>query len=45
MYRLLLKDERGAGTIDWVTRTSGILRFGILIVYTVMNDSAGYLME
>ena len=45
MYRLLLNDERGAITIDWVTLTAGILLFGIMIVYSVMNDSAGYLMD
>lgn len=45
MYRLLLNDERGAVTIDWVTLTAGILLFGIMIVYSVMNDSAGYLMD
>ncbi len=45
MYRLLLNDERGAVTIDWVTLTAGILLFGIMAVYTVMNDSAGYLLD
>ncbi len=45
MYRLLLNDERGAVTIDWVTLTAGILLLGIMIVYTVMNDSAGYLLD
>ncbi|MEE8453373.1 MAG: pilus assembly protein [Limibaculum sp.] len=45
MSRLLLNDERGAVTIDWVTLTAGILLFGIMIVYTVMNDSAGYLLD
>ena len=45
MYRLLLNDECGAITIDWVTLTAGILLFGIMIVYSVMNDSAGYLMD
>ena len=45
MYRLLLNDERGAVTIDWVTLTAGILLFGIMIVYTVINDSAGYLLD
>ena len=45
MIRFLLHDERGAVTIDWVTLTAGILLFGIMIVYTVMNDSAGYLMD
>ena len=45
MYRLLLNDERGAVTIDWVTLTAGILLLGIMAVYTVMNDSAGYLLD
>ena len=45
MYRLLLNDERGAVTVDWVTLTAGILLLGIMIVYSVMNDSAGYLMD
>ena len=45
MYRLLLNDERGAVTIDWVTLTAGILLFGIMVVYSVLNDSAGYLMD
>ncbi len=45
MNRLLLTDERGAVTVDWVTLTAGILLLGIMTVYTVMNDSAGYLMD
>ena len=45
MTTLLLTDERGAITIDWVTLTAGILLLGIMIVYSVMNDSAGYLMD
>ncbi len=45
MYRLLLSDERGAITIDWVALTAGILLLGIMIVYSVMNDSAGYLLD
>ena len=45
MNRFLLNDERGAITIDWVTLTAGILLLGIMVVYTVMNDSAGYLMD
>ena len=45
MYRLLLNDERGAVTVDWVTLTAGVLLFGIMVVYTVMGDSAGYLMD
>lgn len=45
MNRLLLNDERGAITVDWVTLTAGVLLFGIMAIYTVMNDSAGYLMD
>jgi len=45
MNRLLLNDERGAVTVDWVTLTVGVLLFGIMVIYTVMNDSAGYLMD
>ncbi len=45
MIRFLLNDQRGAITIDWVTLTAGIVLLGIMIVYSVMNDSAGYLMD
>ena len=45
MIRLLLTDERGAVTIDWVTLTAGILLLGIMVVYSVMSNSAGYLMD
>ena len=45
MYRRLLNDERGVVTIDWVTLTAGILLLGVMIVYSVMNDSAGYLLD
>ena len=45
MNRLLLTDERGAVTIDWVTLTAGILLLGIMVVYSVMSNSAGYLMD
>ena len=45
MYRQLLSDESGAVTIDWVTLTAGILLLGIMFVYSVMNDSAGYLLD
>jgi hypothetical protein len=45
MYGLLLNDERGAVTVDWVTLTAGILLLGIMVVYSVMKDSAGYLMD
>ncbi len=45
MSRLLLNDERGAATTDWVTLSAGILLLGIVVVYSVMSDPAGYLMD
>ena len=45
MSRLLLSDDRGAVTIDWVTLTAGILLLGMMVAYSVMNNSAGYLMD
>ena len=38
-------DERGAITIDWITLTAGILLLGIMVVYSIMNNSASYLMD
>jgi hypothetical protein len=45
MSRLFLNDERGAVTTDWVALTAGILLLGIIVVYAVMEDSAGYLLD
>jgi hypothetical protein len=45
MVRLFADDERGAVTADWVTLTAGILVLGIVVVYSVMGNSAGYLMD
>ena len=45
MIRLLLTDERGAVTIEWVTLTAGILLLGMMVVISVMNDSADSLMD
>ena len=42
---ILANDQRGAVSVDWVTLTAGILLLGIMVVYTVMTDSAGYLMD
>ena len=42
---IFANDQRGAVSVDWVTLTAGILLLGIMVVYTVMNDSAGYLMD
>ena len=45
MFEVLFRDERGAVSIDWVTLTVGILLFVVMAVYTIMNDSAGYLLD
>ena len=45
MIKVFTNDERGAVTVDWVALTAGILLVGIMVVYAVMNQSAGYLME
>jgi hypothetical protein len=45
MVEFFWSDESGAVTIDWVTLTAGILILGIVVVFAVMNNSAGYLMD
>lgn len=45
MVRLFADNERGAVSIDWVILTAGILFLGIVVVYSVMGNSAGYLMD
>ncbi len=45
MHRLFLNDERGAVTIDWVALSAGILLLAIIVVFTVMENSAGYLLD
>ena len=45
MFRLFAYDERGVITIDWVTLSAGILLMGIMVVYLVMGNSAGYIMD
>ena len=45
LMMIFANDQRGAVSVDWITLTAGILLLGIMIVYTVMNDSAGYLMD
>lgn len=42
---LIANDDRGGVTIDWVSLSAGILILGIIVVYTVMGNSAGYLMD
>ena len=45
MSRLFLNDERGAVTTDWVALAAGILLLAIIVVYSVMENSAGYLLD
>ncbi len=45
MSRIFLNDERGAVMVDWITLTAGIVLLGIMVVFSVMNNSAGYLMD
>jgi len=45
MVRFFARDDSGAVTTDWVTLTAGILLLSLMVVYTIMNDSAGYLMS
>ena len=45
MHRLFLTDERGAVTTDWVALGAGILLLAIIVVYSVMENSAGYLLD
>ena len=45
MIRLFVDNERGAVSVDWVTLTAGIVVLGMLVVYSVMGNSAGYLMD
>jgi hypothetical protein len=39
-----LQEECGAVTTDWIVLTAGILLLGLMVTYTVLHDSAGYLM-
>ena len=45
MVEVLFRHERGAVSVDWVTITTAVLLLTVVIVYTLMNDSAGYLMD
>ena len=45
MHRLFLSGERGAVTTDWVALGAGVLLLAIIVVYTVMEDSVGYLLD
>ena len=45
MSRLFLNDERGVVTTDWVALAAGVLLLAIIVVYSVMENSAGYLLD
>ena len=45
MGRVFIADERGAAASDWVVLSAAILLLGLVVSYTVMHDSAGYLMS
>ena len=45
MSRFFLNDERGAATVDWVALAAGILLLAIIVVYSVVENSAGYLLD
>lgn len=44
MVRLFACDERGVVTVDWVALTAGILLLGIMVIFSVMGNSANYLI-
>ena len=44
-FRAFLLDEAGAVTIDWVVLTAGVVLLGIVVVFSVMENSSGYLLE
>jgi uncharacterized membrane protein YcfT len=45
MIRYFAHDERGAVTVDWVALTAGLLILGIVVVYAVMNNATGQIMD
>jgi len=45
MSRHFLNDECGAVTTDWVALSAGILLLAIFVVFSVMENSAGYLLD
>jgi hypothetical protein len=37
-FRRLLRDDRGAVTVDWVSLTAGILLVGLAVVYAIFRN-------
>jgi len=45
MNRLFLNDQRGAVTADWLALATGIIFLAIFVVFSVLGNSAGYLLD
>ena len=45
MIEFLFRDEDGAVSVDWVTLTSAVVLLAVVVVYALMKDSAGYLLD
>jgi hypothetical protein len=45
MGRLFLNDQRGAVTADWLALATGIIFLAIFVVFSVLGNSAGYLLD
>jgi hypothetical protein len=45
MSRLFLNDQRGAVMVDWVALATGIIFLAIFVVFSVLGNSAGYLLD
>ena len=44
-YRILLDDDTGAVTIDWVAITAAVLLLGIMVVYAIFNGGVSSLVS
>ena len=38
-------DEGGAVTVDWIVLSAGIVILGIVVAFSVMENSSGYLLD
>jgi hypothetical protein len=45
MNRHVLNDERGGVTTDWVALAAGVILLAIFVIFSVMENSAGYLLD
>ena len=44
-FTMVLSDDAGAVTIDWVALTAGILLLGIMVVYMIFNNGVASLVS